>query len=74
VATADQSRPQAEIIGEATMDKDGTVVVWLRASGPGGVTGHGALRYPPSHPEYANVLAHIGGLKPGEKKPFPPWS
>ncbi len=60
-------------IGMATMSSDGTVVLDLRADGAGGISGIGRLVYPPSHPQYREVLAHIGGLKPGEKKPVPPW-
>jgi hypothetical protein len=32
------------------------------------------LTYPKTDPHYAEVLAHIGGLKPGEEKSVPPWS
>ena len=67
VADAGQS------IGVATMDPDGTIVLQLRAEGPGGAIGDALLRYPPSHEEYKEVLTHLGGLKPGESKPVPPW-
>jgi hypothetical protein len=59
-------------IGSATMMADGTIVLNLRAEGPG-VLGDARVIYPPSHPEYNNVLAHLGGLKPGEQKQVPPW-
>ena len=59
-------------IGVATMEPDGTIVLDLRAEGPG-VMGDAQLRYPKSHAEYANVLKHLGGLKPGESKPVPPF-
>ena len=35
--------------------------------------GEGVLRYPPSDPNYLEVLKHIGPLKPGETRPVPPW-
>ena len=59
-------------IGTATMDPDGTIVLLLRATGPG-VVGDGRITYAPTHAEYQNVLKHLGGLKPGESKPVPPW-
>jgi hypothetical protein len=31
------------------------------------------LTYPPSHPQYREILEHVGGLKPGETKPCPPF-
>jgi len=62
-----------ESIGEATMESDGTIVLLLRAEGPAGERGDALLRYSPSHREYQDVLKHLGGLKPGEKKPVPPW-
>jgi hypothetical protein len=36
---------------------------------------HALLRYPKTHPDYANVRDHVGPLAPGEEKvvaPFPP--
>lgn len=60
-------------IGIASMDADGTVVLQLRAEGPGGAVGDALVRYPKSHAKYESVLEHLGGLRPGEKKPVPPW-
>jgi hypothetical protein len=60
-------------IGTASFADDGSIVLELRAEVPGGGLGHGQLRYPPDHPEHAAVLAHLGGLRPGESKPVPPW-
>jgi hypothetical protein len=56
-------------IGTATLEPDGTIVLDLRASG-GGMA---LLRYPPDHPEYGNILRHVGRLKPGEEKLVGPW-
>jgi hypothetical protein len=61
-------------IGSAKMEEDGTIVLELRAEGPKGLTGDALLRYPPGHPEYNNILHHLGGLKKGEVKQVPPWS
>lgn len=60
-------------IGTAWMERDGTIVLQLRAEGPGGIVGDSMVRYPRSHREYDQVLRHLGGLKPGETKPVPPW-
>jgi hypothetical protein len=60
-------------IGSATMLPDGTIVLQLRASGPGGTVGDGRFAYPPNHPDYAMVLRHLGGIRPGETKPVPPF-
>jgi hypothetical protein len=71
-----QQRPRAEdvaSIGVAQMRDDGTIVLYLRATGPGGTLGTALLEYPPAHPQYYEVLRHLGGLKPGEVKNVPPW-
>jgi hypothetical protein len=62
----------AASIGIATMDGSGTIVLQLGAN-EGGIHGHARLVYPPTHPEYTNILRHLGGLTPGESKPVPPW-
>ena len=58
----------------ATMQADGAIVLYLRATGPGGIAGDGQVTYLPFDPRYQEVLAHLGGLKPGQSKPVPPWS
>jgi hypothetical protein len=63
----------AASIGVATMQPDGTILLQLRAEGPGGLEGDALLTYPPADPDYANVLQHLGGLAPGQSKPVPPW-
>jgi len=70
----DDSTPSLpEPIGWAEMEVDQTIVLFLRAEGPGGIVGHGVLRYPRSHPQYAELLAHIGGLRPGQRRSVRPW-
>jgi hypothetical protein len=64
---------EAASIGVATMGTDGTIELRLRATGPGGMVGEGFLTYPPSDSHYAEILRHLGGLKPGETKSVPPW-
>lgn len=60
-------------IGSATMKPDGTIVLQLRATDGTGIVGDSRIEYPPSHAQYPEVLKHLGGLKPGEEKPVPPW-
>lgn len=62
-----------ETIGTARMEADGTLVLNLRAEGAGGVIGDAQFVYPPNHPQYQDILKHLGGLKPGQEKPVPPW-
>ena len=64
---------EAESIGSAHMEADGTVVLRLRAEGAAGMVGEGVLMYRPTDHDYANVLGHLGGLRPGEEKPVPPF-
>lgn len=64
---------QQEYIGTATMLPDGTIQLRLRAPLPGGGSGEGELDYKPDDPDYQKILAHLGGLKPGETKPVKPW-
>jgi hypothetical protein len=63
----------AQSIGMAEMLSDRTIILQLRAEGPSGAMGDGRLVYPAGHDRYAEVLKHLGGLKPGEKKPVAPW-
>ena len=67
---ADEASPS---IGVAQMRADGTIVLYLRATAPGGIVGHGLLEYPPGHPQYHDIQRHLGGIKPGEMKNVPPW-
>ncbi len=65
---------QGASIGSATMSQDGTIILDLRAEDKGKtVMGDARIKYPPDHPEYEEVLRHLGGLKKGETKPCPAW-
>lgn len=54
------------------MKPDGTLVLQLRAQN-GSAIGDAVLTYPPTHPQYGAVLAHVGKLEPGESRPVAPW-
>ena len=63
-------------VGVAFMEEDGSLTVRLRAEG----TIHGrkevgdaAFYYNKGDKEYWRIIKHVGGLKPGESKPVPPW-
>lgn len=60
-------------IGSARMAEDGTLWLKLRAESGIGAIGDALIPYPTNHPEYPNILRHIGGIKPGQEKPVPPW-
>lgn len=60
-------------IGVATLNADGSLTLQLRAEGPSGAKGDAQFVYKPGDPMYKSVLDHVGGLKPGETKPVPPW-
>lgn len=67
------SQPSNEIpIGIASMSEDGTIHLQLRAE-TDGILGDCFLSYAPDHDEYQEIFDHLGGLKPGEYKPVPPW-
>lgn len=58
--------PQAAVIGAARMQADGTIVLelrnpWMRRE------------IPRTSPEHEGIVAHVGGLEPGQLKPVPPW-
>src|SRR5690242_7130101 len=68
-----QPASKAGSIGSAKMLDDGTIQLQLRAEGDGGMVGDALLVYPPSHADYQRILTHLGGMKPGESKPVPPF-
>jgi hypothetical protein len=62
-----------EFIGTAKMLENGTISMKLRAVGDG-VVGVGTLTYEKQHPNYAEILQHLGPMKPGDEvmvRPFP---
>jgi hypothetical protein len=69
--TARAETPPAPI-GTARMAPDGTIILDLVARA-GGTVGQGRLSYPPGHTDHAMILRHLGGLRPGEVKPVPPF-
>lgn len=62
-----------EPIGYAEISADGTITLHLAGSVNGGAIAHMTKAYKPNDPYYADVVAHIGVIKPGEQKPVLPW-
>jgi hypothetical protein len=54
-------------IGMAVMSADGTITLTLHS--PNGA--QGVTAYKRTDPQYARILSHIGGIRPGEHKPVP---
>jgi hypothetical protein len=70
---AERPEAQSDSIGIATMLPDGTIVLDLRAEGPGGMIGDARLTYRPDEPHYPAVRDHLPGLRPGMTVMVPPF-
>lgn len=56
------------------MQDDGALVLSLRATGgPGGAMGTAVVTYKCGDENYAEILAHMQPIKPGETKSVAPW-
>lgn len=69
-----QSNAPANIpaIGEAWLEKDGSITLNLRGDATGAAV-HGQFNYKTSDKDFKDVLKHLNGIKPGEIKKVPPW-
>jgi len=65
--------PVTESIGSARLREDGSIELMIRATQPNGDFGEAMFIIPPDDKRYDNILAHVGGLEPGEAKPVPPF-
>ena len=73
---ADNSQPipceDIDSVGRAKMSADGTITLQLRSLWP-----RSGCRKPtglsPDDPQYEEIKHHLGGIKPGESKPVPPF-
>jgi hypothetical protein len=66
------ARPSMLYFGTAAMLDDGTLALHLRLTSDGKPVSD-VLTYRISDRAYDDVLRHLGGLRPGETKPFTPW-
>ncbi len=74
---ADRSRqpiPCEDIdsVGRAKMSADGTITLQLRSLWPDSVA-ESQIVFAPDDLQYEDIKHHLGGIKPGESKPVPPW-
>lgn len=67
------TQQEREFVGQARMEKDGTIILTLRAEDESGASGNAQFRYPREHPNYTDILSHVGELEPGEEKLVRPW-
>ena len=66
------ARPSMLYFGTAAMLDDGTLALHLRLTSDGKPVSD-TLTYRVGNRAYDNVLRHLGGLRPGERKQFRPW-
>ena len=59
-------------VGRAKMSADGTITLQLRSLWPDPIA-EAELVFPPDDPQYEEIKHHLGGIKPGESKPVPPF-
>ena len=72
-APAEEIAKKAPVmIGDARMLDDGTVILKFRRTADG-IHVSGIKKYPVGHPEYQEILDHVGGMSPGETKLLPAW-
>ncbi len=59
-----------EQIGAATMQPDGTIKIYMGFRGEHGEMVDGFAEYKPDNPDYQDIINRLGGIKPGENKPY----
>jgi len=59
-------------VGQAKMSADGTITLHLRSLWPDPIA-ESELVFLPDDPQYEEIKHHLGGIKPGESKPVPPF-
>jgi len=67
------ARSQPENVGSAYMQPDGTLEMSLRTETNDGTIGEAFLVIPKGDPRYPGMVAHLGGIKPGEGRTIPPF-
>jgi hypothetical protein len=72
LASAAENPQSAKSIGVATMLANGTILVGVGETGSD-ARARAVLMVEPGDSQYQAIIDHVGGLKPGETKPIPPW-
>ena len=60
-------------VGSAYMQPDGTLELRLRAETEDGTIGEALLVIAPGDPRHASMVAHLGGIQPGQGCAIPPF-
>jgi len=64
--------PQANFIGAASMDKDGQITMYMRATGAN-TEGHAIFNTKKTDPGYKETVLHLGPMKAGEQRFILPY-
>ena len=67
-----EARPSMPFTGTAQMQNDGSLTLHLRLTSDGKEI-EDTILYKTTDRGYDSVLRHLGGVRPGESKPFRPW-
>ena len=71
-ALAAESPSSEKSIGVVTMLANGTILIGVGGDGPA-ARARAVLEIHPGDSNYQMIIDHVGGLRPGETKPIPPW-
>jgi hypothetical protein len=52
------------------MQPDGTIKIYMGFKGEPGEMVDGFAEYKPDNPDYQDIIKRLGGIKPGENKPY----
>ncbi|MFN0182393.1 MAG: hypothetical protein ACKVQR_01110 [Aquabacterium sp.] len=66
-------RNDADHIGSASMQPDGTLRMQLRAVADDGTIGEMLMIVKPGEEGYDGYVQHLGGIQPGQHKSIPPF-
>jgi len=64
------SGEKKEQLGVATMKPDGTIKIYMGFKGLRGEMVDGFAEFKPYNPDYQDIIKRLGGIKPGENKPY----
>ena len=66
-------KPAPQNVGSAYMTPEGVLEMSLRAETEDGTIGEAFLVIRPDDPRYASMVAHLGGIQPGQGRAIPPF-
>jgi hypothetical protein len=67
------SAQEPENVGNAFMKSDGVLEMMLRTVARSGAIGETMMVVEPNDSRYKAMVAHLGGIKPGEARAIPPF-